>query len=44
MLLAFNTNITEKYKIRFDEHRLPFITDGFPYEVIHLGDEKLIEF
>lgn len=41
MLLAFNTIITEKYKIGFDEHTLPFIMDEFPYEIIHLGDEKL---
>ena len=44
MLLAFNTIITEKYKIGFDEHTLPFIMNGFPYEIIHLDNEKLIEF
>lgn len=44
MLLAFNTIITEKYKVGFDEKTLPFIMDGFPYEVIHLGDEILNTF
>jgi GMP synthase-like glutamine amidotransferase len=44
MLLAFNTIITEKYKIGFDEETLPFIINGFPYEIIHLGDEKLNNF
>ena len=41
MLLAFNTVITEKYKTGFDKETLPFITNGFPYKVIHLDDEKL---
>ncbi|MCK5050250.1 MAG: gamma-glutamyl-gamma-aminobutyrate hydrolase family protein [Candidatus Cloacimonetes bacterium] len=44
MLLAFNTIITEKYKISFDEKTLPFIMNGFPYEIIHLGDDKLNDF
>ena len=44
MLLAFNTIITEKYKISFDEKTLPLIMDVFPYEIVHLGDEKLNDF
>jgi len=44
MLLAFNTIITEKYKIGFDEKTLPFIMDGFPYEIVHLGDARLNDF
>ncbi len=44
MLLAFNTIITEKYRIDFDEKTLPSITDKFPYETVHLGDEKLNDF
>ena len=44
MLLAFNTIITEKYKIGFDEKILPLIMEGFPYEIVHLGDEKLNDF
>jgi len=44
MLLAFNTIITEKYKVGFDEKILPLIMEEFPYEIVHLGDEKLIEF
>ncbi|MBC8214464.1 MAG: gamma-glutamyl-gamma-aminobutyrate hydrolase family protein [Candidatus Marinimicrobia bacterium] len=44
MLLAFNTNISEKYKQSFDDHTLPIITNGFPYEVIRLGDSVLDSF
>ncbi len=44
MLLAFNTIITEKYKVGFDEKTLPLIMEEFPYEIVHLGDEKLNEF
>ena len=44
MLLVFNTIITEKYKIGFDEKTLPLIMDDFPYEIIHLDDEKLNDF
>ena len=44
MLLAFNTIITEKYKIGFDEKTLPLIMYGFPYEIVHLNDEKLNNF
>ena len=44
MLLAFNTIITKKYKIGFDEKTLPSIMDGYPYRIVHLGDEELNEF
>jgi len=44
MLLAFNTIITEKYKFGFDEKTLPFIMNGFPFEIVHLGDETLTQF
>ncbi len=44
MLLAFNTIITEKYKTGFDEKTLPLIMNGFPYEIVHLDDEKLNDF
>ena len=44
MLLAFNTIITEKYKVGFDEKTLPFIMDGFPYRIVHLNDNKLDDF
>ncbi len=44
MLLAFNTIITDKYKIGFDEKTLPYIMNGFPYEIVHLEDEKLNDF
>jgi len=44
MLLAFNTIITEKYKIGFDVKILPFIMNEFPYEIVHLEDEILDDF
>ena len=44
MLLAFNTIITEKYKIGFDEKTLPLIMNGHPHKIVHLNDEKLDDF
>jgi len=44
LLLVLNTIITEKYKIGFDESTLPFIMNGFPFEIVHLGNETLTQF
>jgi len=44
LLLVLNTIITEKYKIGFDESTLPFIMNGFPVEIVHLGDGILTQF
>ncbi|MCD6543789.1 MAG: gamma-glutamyl-gamma-aminobutyrate hydrolase family protein, partial [Flavobacteriaceae bacterium] len=34
----------EQYKIGFDEKTLPFIMNGFPYEIVHLEDRNLYDF
>lgn len=44
MLLVFNTIVTKKYKLAFDERTILTIFNNTPYKIVHLEDDILEQF